>query len=76
MAGVNPIGLDIGSIRPSARWRPAARKDEHSLSNFGQVPLPAGAVHGGVVHDPVAVTPALKQLWAACKFGTKHVASA
>jgi type IV pilus assembly protein PilM len=72
MAGVNPIGLDIGS---SALRAVEARrtKDDHSLSNFGQVPLPAGAVHGGIVQDPVAVTLAAKQLWAACKFNTKHV---
>jgi type IV pilus assembly protein PilM len=30
-------------------------------------------VVGGVVQDPVIVTSALKQLWTACKFGTKHV---
>jgi type IV pilus assembly protein PilM len=72
MASVNPIGLDIGSS--SIRAVEARRaKDEHSLSNFGQVPLPAGTVQGGIVQDPVAVTSALKQLWAACKFDTKHV---
>src|SRR4029450_13392521 len=43
------------------------------LTNFGQVPLPAGTVQGGIVQDSVAVTSALKQLWAACKFDTKRV---
>ena len=39
MAGVNPIGLDIGSS--SLRAVEARRtKDDHSLTNFGQVPLP------------------------------------
>jgi type IV pilus assembly protein PilM len=73
MAGVIPIGLDIGasSIRAVEVRR---SKDEYALNNFGQVPLPPGTVLGGVVQDPVAVTSALKQLWAACKFGTKHVA--
>ncbi len=72
MAGVIPIGLDIGasSIRAVEVRR---TKDEYALSNFGQVPLPPGTVHGGVIEDPVAVTSALKQLWAACKFGTKQV---
>ena len=28
------------------------------------VPLPPGAVHGGVVQDALAVTSALRQLWA------------
>jgi type IV pilus assembly protein PilM len=72
MAGVIPIGLDIGSS--SIRAVEVRRtKDEYALSNFGQVPLPAGTVAGGVIQDPGAVTAALKQLWAACKFGTKHV---
>lgn len=72
MAGVNPIGLDIGSS--SLRAVEARRgKDDHTLTNFGQVPLPAGAVQGGIVQDPVVVTAALKQLWAACKFDTKQV---
>ncbi|WP_067496504.1 type IV pilus assembly protein PilM [Actinoplanes sp. TFC3] len=72
MAGVNPIGLDIGSS--SIRAVEVRRaKDEYSLTNFGQVPLPPGTVQGGILTDPVALTSALKQLWAACKFGTKHV---
>jgi type IV pilus assembly protein PilM len=73
MAGVIPIGLDIGST--SIRAVEVRRsKDDYTLNNFGQVPLPAGTVVGGVVQDPVIVTAALKQLWAACKFGTKNVA--
>jgi type IV pilus assembly protein PilM len=72
MAGVTPIGLDIGSS--SIRAVEVRRaKDEHTLTNFGQVPLPPGTVAGGTVQDPVAVTSALKQLWAACKFDTKRV---
>jgi type IV pilus assembly protein PilM len=72
MASVNPIGLDIGSS--SIRAVEVRRnKDEHTLTNFGQVPLPPGTVQGGVLQDSTAVTSALRQLWAACKFGTKHV---
>jgi type IV pilus assembly protein PilM len=72
MASVNPIGLDIGSS--SIRAVEVRRgKDDHSLTNFGQVPLPPGTVQSGTVQDPVAVTSALRQLWAACKFDTKHV---
>ena len=72
MASVNPIGLDIGSS--SIRAVEVRRaKDEHLLTNFGQVPLPPGTVQGGVPQDPGAVTSALKQLWAACKFNTKQV---
>jgi type IV pilus assembly protein PilM len=69
---LTPIGLDIGSS--SIRAVEVRRgKDDYSLSNFGQVPLPPGTMHGGVVQDPVAVTSALRQLWTACRFGTKNV---
>jgi type IV pilus assembly protein PilM len=72
MAGVTPIGLDIGSS--SIRAVEVRRtKDEHTLTNFGQVPLPPETVQGGIIQDPVVVTSALKQLWAACKFDTKRV---
>jgi type IV pilus assembly protein PilM len=72
MASVTPIGLDIGSS--SIRAVEVRRaKDEYTLMNFGQVPLPPGAVQGGVITDPAAVTSALKQLWAACKFTTRKV---
>jgi len=72
MAGVTPIGLDIGSsaIRAVEVRR---GKDEYALTNFGQVPLPPGTVSAGVVRDSAAVISALKQLWAACRFDTKHV---
>jgi type IV pilus assembly protein PilM len=72
MATATPIGLDIGSS--SIRAVEVRRgKDEHNLINFGQAPLPVGAVTGGVIQDPTAVTTALKQLWAACRFGTRQV---
>jgi type IV pilus assembly protein PilM len=72
MAGVNPIGLDLGSSSIRA-VEVRHGKNDYTLTNFGQVPLPEGAVRGGAVQDPVAVTTALKQLWAACKFNTKQV---
>jgi type IV pilus assembly protein PilM len=72
MASVTPIGLDIGSS--SIRAVEVRRgKDEHNLTNFGQIPLAPGTVQGGIIQDPVSVTSALKQLWAACRFGTRHV---
>jgi type IV pilus assembly protein PilM len=72
MVSVNPIGLDIGSS--SIRAVEVRRgKEDYSLTNFGQVPLPEGVVRGGTVQDPAVVTTALKQLWAACKFDTKQV---
>jgi len=72
MAGVTPIGLDIGSSAIRAVEVRRVR-DDYTLTNFGQVPLPAGAVQGGVQQDPAAVISALRQLWAACKFDTKRV---
>lgn len=72
MAGVTPIGLDIGSS--SIRAVEVRRaKDEYNLINFGQVPLPPGTMEAGIPAEPLAVTSALKQLWAACKFSTKRV---
>ena len=72
MAGVTPIGLDIGSssIRAVETRR---TRDEYTLTNFGQIPLTPGIVAGGVLQDAGAVTGALKQLWAACRFDTKRV---
>jgi len=72
MAGVTAIGLDIGSsaIRAVEVRRV---KDHYALTNFGQVPLAAGAVQGGVPQDPANVVSAVRQLWAACRFDSKRV---
>lgn len=43
------------------------------LDRFASVPLPAGAVSGGVVSDPAAVGKALRALWSAGRFSTKRV---
>lgn len=73
MATATPIGLDIGSS--SIRAVEIRRgKDDYSLINFGQHPLPPGIVVGGVIQDPAVVTAALKQLWTACRFGSRQVA--
>jgi type IV pilus assembly protein PilM len=37
------------------------------------VPLPFGAVQGGVIHDASAVTAALTKLWSAARFRTREV---
>ncbi|WP_430783191.1 type IV pilus assembly protein PilM [Actinoplanes sp. G11-F43] len=72
MAGATPIGLDIGSS--SIRAVEVRRtKDDYSLINFGQFPLEPGIVVAGVVQNPVGLTAALKQLWAASRFGSKRV---
>jgi type IV pilus assembly protein PilM len=72
MAGAPPIGLDIGSA--SIRAVETTRvKDAPLVTNFGQVPLPPGAVAAGVIHDDKAVTQALKQLWAVSRFRHRAV---
>jgi type IV pilus assembly protein PilM len=72
MATATPIGLDIGSS--SIRAVEVRRgKDDVSLTNFGQIPLPPNTVQDGVIQDPAAVTTALKQLWSTARFVTRHV---
>jgi type IV pilus assembly protein PilM len=43
------------------------------LDRYAAVPLPHGAVTGGVVADPAAVGKALRALWSAGRFSTKRV---
>lgn len=72
MAAVNLIGLDIGAM--SIRAVETGRgKDGPVITSFGQVPLAAGVVQGGVIQDEKAVTAALKQLWATSKFRGRDV---
>jgi type IV pilus assembly protein PilM len=72
MAATNPIGLDIGSM--SIRAVESGRgKEGPVIKNYGEVPLPGGAVQGGVIQDEKVVTAALRQLWAATKFRTRDV---
>jgi type IV pilus assembly protein PilM len=72
MAATPSIGLDIGtmSIRAAETGR---GKEGPVITNFAQIPLPRGAVEGGLVIDHKTVAAALKQLWAHAKFRTKHV---
>jgi type IV pilus assembly protein PilM len=72
MAAGNLVGLDIGSTSIRAVETSRAR-DGLVLTNAGLVPLPPGAVQGGVLHDDKAVTAGLKTLWATSKFRSKHV---
>ncbi len=72
MASKTPTGVDIGSA--SIRAVEANRVKDHSVvSNFGQAPLPAGVVQGGVINDEKVVIGALKHLWSAHKFRNHDV---
>ncbi len=72
MPAVTHIGLDIGSTSIRA-VETTGSKDRPVISNFGQAMLPPGAMAGGVVRDPRAVTSALKQLWSSQNFKTRDV---
>ena len=72
MASNTPTGVDIGSA--SIRAVETNRVKDHSVvSNFGQAPLPAGVVQGGVINDERVVIGALKHLWSAHKFRNRDV---
>lgn len=72
MASVAPIGLDIGSMFVRA-VETRRGKDGHVITNYGQIPLPPGAVQGGVIHDDKTVTAALRQLWQTHRFSSRQV---
>jgi type IV pilus assembly protein PilM len=69
----NPIGLDIGSTSVRAVETTRGREGP-SVTRFGAVPLPIGAVQGGVIQDGDAVTAAVRHLWSTARFGTRKVA--
>ncbi len=72
MGSITLTGIDIGST--SIRAVETTRGNKNPVvTNFGQVPLPAGVVQGGVIHDERGVSAALKQLWAEYKFKSKDV---
>src|ERR1700709_2177226 len=72
MGSTTPTGVDIGSS--SLRAGGANRVKDHAGGrNFGQAPLPVGAVQGGVINDDKVVIGALKHLWSAHKFRNRDV---
>ncbi|HEU5110611.1 MAG TPA: type IV pilus assembly protein PilM [Micromonosporaceae bacterium] len=66
------IGLDIGGggVRAVETLR---RRDHQVIVNYGQAPLPAGAVQSGIIRDERAVTHALRQMWSAVRFRGRRV---
>ena len=73
MAGRAVVGLDIGTSGVRAAELKLGRGGSTSLERFGQVPLPAGAVHEGEVVDADAVALAIRQLWSQARFGSRKV---
>lgn len=72
MAGRSAIGLDIGTSGVRAAEL-SFGKGHVTLTKFGQVALPEGAVRDGEVMDVEAVASAIRQLWAHTKFSSKKV---
>src|SRR4051794_18984618 len=66
------IGLDIGTFAVRA-VEVAPGGNRPTLTRFGQVTLPPGAVVGGEVVDAVAVGAALTRLWAEVGFKSRNV---
>ena len=58
-----PIGLDIGSSAVRAVQLEQRRGDTLTLTRYGEVPLPPGAVVDGDVVEPTVVAEALRELW-------------
>ena len=79
MAKTRVIGLDIGTTAVRAaqlefgNGGPAGR-GQPTLTGYGEVPLPPGAVRDGEVSDKALVSHALKELWSQAKFASKDVA--
>ncbi len=65
------VGLDIGRTAVRAvELRPGRRA---AVRRSGRVPLPLGAIEGGSIADPGAVTDALRELWKESKIGSTRV---
>ena len=69
---VRVAGLDIGTFAVRAAEL-SLDGERPTLTAFGQVTLPPGAVVGGEVIDAGAVTEAIRRLWANGRFSIKKV---
>jgi type IV pilus assembly protein PilM len=67
------LGLDIGTSSVRAA-EVSAKADPPTLARFASVALPRGAVSGGEIADPGAVTGALRELVSRGRFSVKHTA--
>lgn len=70
IGGRGAIGLDIGSSAVRVAQL-SGGKDNPSLTGFGQVALPQGAVVDGEIRDAGAVSEAVAQLWKRAKVKNK-----
>lgn len=72
MAKTGAVGLDIGTTHVRAAELERSGSSA-TLTRYGEVTLPPGAVRDGEVHDPSVVADALRRLWAQAKFTSKDV---
>ncbi|MDD2857402.1 MAG: type IV pilus assembly protein PilM [Candidatus Nanopelagicales bacterium] len=71
------VGLDIGTTGVRAvELRTDGRTGQTTVHRAAAVPLPHGAMRGGRVIDAKVVARALRQLWKAGRFSSRHVAFA
>ena len=66
------VGLDVGTSAVRA-VEVVLGREQPTMSRFGQVALPAGAVRDGEVADPPAVASAIRRLWKEVGFRTRQV---
>jgi type IV pilus assembly protein PilM len=66
------VGLDIGTHAVRAVELSFGR-DDATITRFGQVALPPGAVVDGEVVDGTAVAVAIRRLWSQCAFRSRNV---
>jgi len=69
------VGLDLGSSGIRAVEVKKAREGWRVVK-AASADLPHGAIQGGVITDPGAVSKALRRLWRSGKFSTRKVAAA
>lgn len=67
------VGIDIGSTAVRAVELSGAGKTLPTVMRYYAVPLPEGSVLRGEVQEINTVAEALKRLWSAGGFGSKHV---
>lgn len=68
------IGLDIGASAVRAVQVRASRRASPTVTRFGEVALPDGAVADGDIADTDRVASALRELWRQFKFRDRSVA--
>ncbi|MCL2503549.1 MAG: pilus assembly protein PilM [Coriobacteriia bacterium] len=70
-----PVGLDIGAQYVRAASVKPSSGGTFTLTAYGAVPMPYGAVVEGEIVDPAAVTAAIRDLWKRAGIRSKDVAT-